>query len=184
MRRLILAFLVFATVLMPQPASADHEYVHGRWDRAPLVGYDGKNVANLQDGAYYWQDRGFDGYVPPLPAWNGGGAGCATPYDGWIVACTISRGILQGYCSKACDGMTYVALRSDRTIYGAYVLIADDLLQARRQQVWRHEFGHAIGMGHTSGTNCVMYESAPVLGETCWHDYDTITRIMYPGRRF
>lgn len=186
MRRLIVGLVILASILVggASPASADHEWHPARWNRAPAVGYDGWNVGNVQDAAYFWQDRGFDGYIPPLPLWNGNGAGCATIYDGWIIGCTVSRATLQMYCSQDCDGTAYVATNNLGYILGAWILVSNDLDNVRRQQVWRHEWGHAIGLGHTAGTNCVMYHTAPILGETCWHDAVTVSNVMYPGRRF
>ncbi len=99
MRKLIIAIITFTSLLVGvggvTPAKADHGFVMGYWNRAPLVGYDGINAGNIQDAAYYWQDRGFDGFTPPLPAWNGNGSGCATFYDQWIIACTVPRHVVQ-----------------------------------------------------------------------------------------
>jgi hypothetical protein len=180
---------LIAALLLPllilSPARASHDFDHGRWNRAPYIAWDGQNAGNIQDGAYYWQDRGFDGYQYPLPQWSHGGAQCATVWNGWINVCTVSRSIASAYCGENCDGYTYVANNWPSDIYGAFVLIASDLSPSRRQAVWRHEMGHALGLGHTADweTTCVMQRFTPVLGETCKHDRDALN-LMYPGKRF
>lgn len=186
MKKLLLVLALVVTGLAPAaPASANHDFDHGRWNRAPHIAWDGLYAGNIQDAAYYWQDRGFDGYYPPLPDWNHGGSQCATFWDGWINVCTVSRSIVSAYCEVNCDGHTSVLNNWPSDIYGAFVLIADDLSPLRRQAVWRHEMGHAIGLGHTADweTTCVMQWQTPVLGETCKHDRDAIN-LMYPGKRF
>lgn len=175
---------MFLTVLSPTAAHADHAYQLGWWGNPPIVISDGRYTANVQDAAYYWEDAGFNGYYPPLPnVPQPAGAYCTHEYDGYINVCTVPRYVLQPYCSQACDGFTrtnwYIGTNR---IKNAWTLISDDLSPYRRQQVWRHEWGHVIGLGHTSYPGCVMNADASApLGGGCTHDVVTIQNTMYPG---
>lgn len=186
--RLILAMLTVAVlpvIVSASPAQANHDFDNGRWNHAPAVAWDGNYAGNIQDAAYYWQDRKFDGYIPPLPGWNHGGANCATFYPGYINVCTVPRYVVEAYCGGVCNGHTRVRFNWPNDIIDAFVLIADDLYPGLRQSTWRHEMGHAIGLGHVASweTNCVMHPNANVLGETCQHDLNAM-ELMYPGKRF
>jgi hypothetical protein len=166
-RPVVLAIAILGLGLT-QPANADHALASGHWGYSynPAVGTDGVFDGNAQDAAYYWQDSGFTrGYVPPLPQYG-------QPCDlvtGWITACTVGR------TSFSIDGDTTVATYSDGTIASSYTRVFNDLSDYRRQQVWRHEFGHALGLGHTSDLGCVMRSDADVApGTRCQHDIDAI----------
>ncbi len=180
-QRTVLWVVLMATMVgvaaVPTPAQADHAWTHGYWTRAPYVAWDGQYAANIQDGAYYWQDRGFVyGYVPPLPGYNHGGSACTNVWDRYINVCTVAQSIVQSYGGTS--GYSHMYRYADGSILGAYILVADNLSPELRQAVWRHEFGHAIGMGHTAGSDCVMYGgSTLVLGETCRHDWDTVDEM-------
>lgn len=184
MKRLIVLVLAIAALGMVHatPAQAHHGLVH--WDRPPIVISDGKFDANVQDAAYFWQDRGFPGYYPPLPQKpTPAGSYCANNYTGYITVCTVSRSIVQTYCGVPCDGYSWAYIKPNTTniINGSYILVADDLTPYRRQQIWRHEMGHALGMGHTNTNTCVMRIDANVpLGDGCpediWH-----LDAMYPA---
>lgn len=181
--RAVFGGLIFALLLplFASPASANHEFDHGYWTRPPIVVYDGQFAGNVQDAAYYWQDRGFEfGYYPPLPMWSHGGQYCTATWDGYINVCSIPRWILQPYCDFACDGVAQTTWIGDGQIKGAWVLVADDLSPSRRQAVFRHEMGHALGLGHWNDPSCVMHRDAPVLGETCQHDRDAMKAMYWP----
>lgn len=165
------------------PAVADHEWAKGYWNRAALVEYDGIASGNVQDAAYYWQDRGYwYGYYPPLPYSSHGGTECTNVTDQWINVCTVSRSVIEPYCSpNQCDGVMETFIFSNAVISGAYILVASDLSSSDRQKVWRHEFGHAMGLGEVyDDDDCVMYWIGVLgpLGETCDHDTDAMA-LMY-----
>lgn len=172
--------LMFASIgVATTPASAHHQWDFGWWDRAPYVAWDGQYASNIQDGAYYWQDRGFSyGYVPPLPGYNHGGVSCGTFWDRYINACTVPRNVVESYCGQVCNGWTQTNWYSGGRLLGGFILIADDLYPELRQTTWRHEFGHAIGLGEWwNDSSCVMYPAANVLGETCGHDWDAVDEM-------
>lgn len=179
----LVATAITGTIAAPTPASADHQFVKGVWTRSPVIAWDGVSLANIQDAAYFWQDRGFrPGYTPPLPGWNHGGAYCTAVWDQYINVCTIPRAVLQPYCDPnngPCDGMSENFVYSGNVLKGSYILIADDLSPTNRQKVWRHEFGHAIGLGHTASTSCLMYKNGTLapLGDLCFHDKQALDQM-------
>lgn len=181
MRRLIVFLVAIATVMLVPISPAHASHMVARWDRPPVVWGDGQWEANVQDAAYYWQDRGFNGYYPPLP-YNVGGAYCAGNYTGVITVCTVPRAVLQPYCNKSCDGAAWAYWKPGTNIInGAYILVSNDLSPYRRQQVWRHEMGHALGFVHTTINTCVMREDANVpLGDGCPSDIQEM-QAQYPG---
>lgn len=186
--RKVSLFLASATVLamfFTLPATADHAFGLGHWGNgyAPVVSHnwnDGGTDANVSDGAYYWQDTGFvQGYNPPLPRYEPNFCGYRT---GWIITCTVSSADsrLQGY-----EGIAYPYYYVDGTghIAGMQVFGADNMSLYRRQQVWRHEMGHAIGLDHTGDGGCVMRADGNVVpGTRCQHDIDAVYS-MYTAHR-
>lgn len=149
--RLALAGLA-ALLLMPTtlaaPAAANHDNDFGHWNQPPLVvtkaGFAWDSV--IQDAAYYWQDVAFfRGYYPPLPHREGSSE--CDPEIGRITVCVVPPGNfwLGGGLGKIWpthyqDGSNHI---STMVIY-----IDDSLTGALRQIVMRHEFGHALGLGH------------------------------------
>lgn len=117
MRRVapFLAIAAVAALAFPLPALADHTNGLGHWGNgyAPVVSHnynDGGTDANAADGAYYWQDTGFQqGYNPPLPRYEPSFCGSRT---GWIITCTLpsTDSRLQGY-----EGITYTSQYQDGT---------------------------------------------------------------------
>ena len=183
------AVMVMATALGSQlPAAADHEWDLGSWPagRYPVVANSGGTPdANLEDAAYFWQDRGFSrGYVPPLPRAS---LGHCNAQWGYINTCTVARG--NGMDPNA-DGEAWV-WGGVNGIYQVTLMVANDLDNARRQMVWRHEFGHALGLGHNSEqgdrcanppwwlTNSVMRCDAPSFYSEL-HDQHAMS-YMYPN---
>ena len=162
---------------IPTPAWSDHANnrgMGGHWGNhyAPPVGYcyiNSDRTANVQDGAYYWQDTFFpQGYNPPLPRATYTSGNIA----GWINSCELNYGhpALVGR-----RGQTYWGFQCDTAcnhIRYATVYVANLSNAVERQQVWRHEMGHAIGLGHTRvDWRCVMWDGGePPLGSRCDHD--------------
>lgn len=195
--KFILAVLALAALpviaAVPSPAGADHanEFANGNpaghWGNryAPPVGYCYINqdaTGNVQDAAYYWQDTFLpQGYNPPLPR----ATYTTDEIVGWINSCTVEpwHWRLEGH-----EGNTWVAIQCDNAcnhINRATIFVSSDLNANpyRRQQVWRHEFGHAVGLGHTNVANaqaqCVMFHSGvAALGSRCQHDIDAM-HTMY-----
>lgn len=171
-----------STLIAPSAAHADHAFVFGYWTHAAVVKTDGAFPANAQDAAYYWQDRGFNfGYYPPLPQQTTTCTSAPMP-ELWINSCTVSRTIVGQYSGDPTnDGSRRLIWYAGTTeIYSSRTLIANDLSQYRRQQVWRHEIGHAVGLGHTANLGCVMRANADVPpGTTCGQDLAAMA-IMYP----
>lgn len=178
--------LVFAaltsSLVAPPAAHADHAFVFGVWTHAAVVKTDGAFPDNAKDAAYYWQDRGFKfGYYPPLPQQTTTCTSAPMP-ELWINVCTVNRSLIGQYSGDSTnDGVTTTYWYSGTTqIYSSRTLIVNDLSQYRRQQVWRHELGHAVGLGHTANLGCVMRANADVPpGTICDQDVAAI-KIMYP----
>lgn len=191
MKKLIIALCLAALAgIAPVPAGADHANGNGapdggHWGNryAPAVGYcfiNSDRSANVADAAYYWQDTFLpQGYQPPLPrATYQTGA-----MRGWINSCELEPGhsLLNGR-----EGRTYRQVECDNAcnhIVWAVVYTANNLAPYRRQQTWRHEWGHGVGLGHTvvlnARTQCVMYETGEAaLGSRCRHDIDAM-HTMY-----
>lgn len=143
-----LAVAIAGTVVGVTPAHAIHDNDFGHWNQPPLVvtkaGFAFDSI--IQDAAYYWQDTAFyRGYYPPLPHREGSSA-CG-PDVGRIVICLVPPGNSwlgggQGkiWPTEYGDGSRHI---SSMVIY-----IDDSLTGALRQAVMRHEFGHALGLGH------------------------------------
>lgn len=153
MKKLLIGVIVaalagLASIVAPAPALANHDNDFGHWNQPPLVvtkagfGFDGI----IQDAAYYWQDVAFfRGYYPPLP--HREGSSFCDPNVGRITVCLVPPGNfwLGGGLGKIWptfyqDGSNHI---SSMVIY-----IDDSLTGALRQVVMRHEFGHALGLGH------------------------------------
>lgn len=170
MKRCSLVALTVLFVLLGTmgEATADHQFAYGHWHATAFPGVANVNSArgNVEDAAYYWEDRAGKGYAVVAD----GVFGDCGFHPGWITTCTVSRsrivGGLEGQASVLWDGNGH--------IYAAVVLVANDLQPVRRQQVWRHEMGHAaLGLGHTGDQRCVMKENADVPpGTVCQHDLD------------
>jgi hypothetical protein len=133
----------------------------------------------VQDGAYFWQDRWFvQGYRPPLPnhgAICGVSGETSTAGNGSIDICMVSRSS-DPHLSAGYDGWTYFRYGCDTAcnhIYGVTIRVANDLSIAARQMVIRHEFGHALGLGHNGSTDSVMHSpvSTPYSNQ---HDLDAM----------
>jgi len=157
MKRPIRGLMVAMTLILgsmvssPAPASASHEFYHGYW---PSTSHPG--VANsfyslpddvIMDAAYFWQDNGFtNGYTPPLPAgsWDDCGG-----HSGWINVCAVdpSDSGLQGKVGRT------TVLTNNLAIEWSRIFIANNQSNASRQRILRHEFGHAIGLGHNTEQN-------------------------------
>ena len=149
--RLALAGLA-ALLLMPTtlaaPAAADHDNDYGHWNQPPLVvtkaGFAWDSV--IQDAAFYWQDHAFyRGYYPPLP--HREGAFSCDPNVGRIVVCAVPPG---NFWLGGALGKVWPTHYQDGSnhIESMVIYIDDSLTGAMLQVVMRHEFGHALGLGH------------------------------------
>jgi len=150
--RLGLAALLMAglTVAIPaSPVQANHGNEKGHWNQPPLVmSPNAAYGANIQDAAYYWQDNAFyRGYYPPLPD------------DSYTTGCyhltgriCITEAYRWGSQLNGANGIADVRLYPDanKHIQSVVIYIASDLWQnpLLRQIAYRHEFGHALGLGH------------------------------------
>jgi hypothetical protein len=147
------------------PAVADHydsstfgqaNKYGGHWyyTSAPGVGTSNLSWASIiQDAAYFWQDNGapHSGYTP-APTMPAGGANCgSTPRSGWIDVCPVLWNDANlDYGAKRGKSVIW-AYPSNQHIDAVKVYINSGLTGSERQNVMRHEFGHAIGLGHQGG---------------------------------
>lgn len=163
------------------PAYGGHTDYYGHWGNGFSPSVWSNNIPDdvVQDGAYFWQDRNFvQGYRPPLP---NHGAACgtsgdqSTAGDGSIDICIVSRAS-DPYLSQGFGGITYFRHGCDNAcnhIYAVTIRVADDLSIADRQKIVRHEFGHALGLGHNATDDSVMHTPVytPFSNE---HDLDAM----------
>lgn len=192
-RLVLVVVLLFAGGLVwSTPAGATPQ--SGRWYNPPIVVSDGAHDANVQDGAYYWQDRGFPGFYPPLPRVIGGWR-CDTPYDGEIMVCEVPRWVVEQYSCMyggSCDGTAGAVSRNfydysytPARIIRAYILIDNGLSPWDRQIAYRHEFGHVLGLGseygypHTSNPECIMYYAPWSPGLSCEEDIESMQGLYH-----
>lgn len=171
--RAIIAALAVAfagTVMVgASPAQANHDNDFGHWNQPPLVVNATPGVWDdiIQDAAYYWQDNAFyRGYYPPLPHNNG--AGCVA-FVGTITVCIVDQySYFLNYGTLA--GKIEPKLYNDGSghIESMYLYISSALTGYERQLTMRHEFGHALGLGHydrdgTTGhvTTCTIMNTNP-----------------------
>jgi hypothetical protein len=148
------------------PALANHDNDNGHWNQPPLVVSQMPTFLDgiVQDAAYYWQDVAFfRGYYPPLP--YHGAADCSA-MTGVINVCMVQAG---DFHLDGSDGATRPFLYPDGSghIQAAVIYLSNQITGARLQNVMRHEFGHAIGLGHYnkpgSGhpADCTVMNSTP-----------------------
>lgn len=143
----VLLLPVFAVA----PASATHDNDFGHWNQPPLVVttapafWDGI----IQDAAYYWQDIAFfRGYYPPLPHREDNA--CVNRV-GRITICLANPGSAE-LTENGIVGIGRIvpSLYPDGSghIQGMVIYIDATLDPVTRQRTMRHEFGHALGLGH------------------------------------
>lgn len=194
-----LVALMLIAVPLAMPASADHTHPNppiGHWgngfspelvlDSSP--GY-GVHFANVQDAAGYWQDTGFINGFRNLfsPVFENNGCG---EKGGAVKVCEVS--VFDSRVPPGYDGYTYNHWVCDLPspcnytqvhIYAVTIFVRAGLSDYRRQQIYRHEMGHAVGLGHTLDPNCVMRSDANVpLGYRCQHDIDSMRDLYYYHR--
>lgn len=162
MKKLLVALVVLIATVAPvaiaQPALANHDNYYGHWVYPPVVSTPQNGWEDsIQDAAYYWQDNAFyRGYYPPLP--NKDNAACGGIVNR-INICVVAPGDsrLHGYA-----GWTDVWYDSYKHIYAAATYVDWSLTGANKQNIFRHEFGHALGLGHNTHTTGSVMRAAPL----------------------
>lgn len=142
----------------------------------------------IQDAGYHWQDYGFrQGWNPgAFPAQGDSNCGYGGDYfrEGTIVVCWVGN-----YHAQLYDGGQYHMGATDVTnmgrcdtacnhIYAATIFINYNLSGADRQKVLRHEFGHALGLGHSTEWDSLMHLPINVFSAN-WDDFYSMYYLMY-----
>jgi hypothetical protein len=174
---LSLAGLLAAVAIAP-PAGADHANWGPHWGHGyqPHVGVNDCNYCGMTAYAErVWVTAGFrNGFVV--------GPGAGVPGD-----CYFHGGAIEVCMTKVGDpwlygrsGNTFVHTVNNPMTHMNDVKIYVARSASKLQGVIDHEYGHAIGLGHTADTGCVMHD--PFYTQyPCNHDTDMLKNVMYNG---
>jgi hypothetical protein len=181
MRRILLLIMptiLFLGLVPAAPAGADHptllsHYGHGHH---PQVTADCSQLGGLlcrytAEAERAWQNAGFNGWSVGHP-W----LGCRVN-DGYVTVCVVPGSSIGGYAGQAwVEGIYNPKLHIDQVL----IRICGDcgLNETQYRLVIQHEYGHAIGLGHSNDHHSVMH--SPVYHFVGQHDSNAV-RVRYNG---
>lgn len=180
--------------LAATPALAYHQNVPGHWANRypPLVttdcGFLGGTICNYTgDAERFWSGNAwqFGGFRVGNPFY-----GCG-PFSGWISVCAVPNGDPR---LRGSDAVTYAyVVPGDPAHIDSVQIFVDDSLYfapnagSRLQRAIRQEYGHAIGLGHSTNTNGSVMHGCPPNDGNCmvyavdedWHDAFALNDSQY-----
>jgi hypothetical protein len=129
---------------------------HWGHDFRPLItancaAFSGTLCTYTADAEQFWYRNGF------WPGWRPGNAwrGCG-PWRGWVTVCTVSRSQIPA----GKHGVTWHYYVNNPTTHldanVVYICADCGLYSTQLRDVVRHEYGHAIGLGHTRTYPSIM----------------------------
>lgn len=168
------------------PAAADHSNVYSHWGHGyrPWVNVPDSSLWHFTSEAEWgWSVNGYpNGFCV---------GGCAPPqnlcdrlfHPGGIVVCGVNDGdslLPAGYIGWTYDNWVF---NPNRHIESSYIVICMNCGGTQtdfdRHKVVNHEYGHALGSGHTADPNCLMFANTATKFQ-CRHDADAMWAAYAP----
>lgn len=168
---LLLVLLMVLGVVQAPPSAADNQNAYTHWGHGyrPYVSAPDPNIWTYTGEAEFgWNVNGYpNGFC--VGSCSPGGA-CGFFNGGGITVCFANQGdpLLQG---RSGNTLFQHINNPQMHIYSIAIFVCNNcgLSDNQRRIVMNHEYGHALGLGHTFFTPCVMQDPAPTKFQ-CSHD--------------